>query len=307
MCRGWINTYERAEIMKQSHVMMTALTVVLAVSLTLVAGAEAAHGPIWVSPSFNGSNCIKLPGGLWTFESEATCKSGTPKITTGSWERMLGSGEKEGITFANKGATKLEVPSAGLTVSCESAKTGSALTDIVGGSPGTSAVTIKQEKCKAGACEANSPGAEKGTVEFKANEELAYETKAAAEKEEGPLLVLFRTTESGKKEFVKIEFAGECLPTSTVLANGTNKTVVEEGAPGQTGSGCVPVMPTPPVEKANEVICEEVAVKKYFWWKAGVVTEGNVGLELSTFKFEAKQVGNYVTELKSGEPWAAAG
>jgi hypothetical protein len=285
--------------------MLTVLTVVFAVGMVTVSSA-AAHGPIWVSPSFKSGNCIKLPGGLWTFESEATCKAGTPKVTTGSWERMLGSGEKEGITFAGKGVTKLEVPGVGLTVSCESTKAGAGSTEIAGGSPGTSTLTIKLEKCKDGSCEANSPGAAKGIIEFKANAELAYRTKVAAEKEEGPLLVVFRTTESEKKEVVKIE-GGECLASTTVLANGTNKTAMEEGKVGVATMGCLYVTPTPPVVKANEIICEETVVKKYFWWKAGVVTEGSAGLELSTLKLEAKQVGDYVVELKSGEPWAAAG
>jgi hypothetical protein len=275
---------------------MLSLLAVFAVSAVAASAASAANeGPKWkrtscklASPANTGHWKKRSAAGKCE-EEDKTGKSEFEKFTG-----VLGAGETEPITFTS-GTTKLEVPKAGVTITCQTDKgTGT----ISGGTPGTDKATIVFEECSTSAtCTAES-GTKAGIIEVPVNTELAYETKVAAEKHEEPVGIIFRTTSNTNSVFVTITFAGTgCPPETKVTATGgiTGKIA------GKGGVFCK-IVPKATEEKVtHEIECPATPVKKVWNWIAGTLTEQTVGLQ--AFAFEAKQVGKAAINLASGEPW----
>src|SRR5262249_36875420 len=134
------------------------------------------------------------------------------------------------------------------------------------------------------------------------NTELVYQTKAAAEKEEPPLGILFRTRKAKETLFVELELTGLCAIKSPikVIATGAG-----EGAiPGLGGVDCKAENPET-LAVVKEINCPEPATKEVFNYFGGVLTKYTVGLE--TNKEKAEQVGTAKIELETKEAWGSTG
>src|ERR1039458_1834346 len=283
-----------------------ALVAVFAMSAVAVSAASAAkNGPHWLSSSFGGECIEPTTTKKWEFETKAKCEAGTPIITTGNWEKVLGAVETRKITFTT-GVTKLRTASD--LIECEKDKgTG----EIIGGWPGTDKATITFEKCNvtkpALGCEVRSVGQEKfGTIVVSVNTELVYTgTKTQAEHEEQPLGILFKSVGAGNKKFVELEFNGLCA------LEGTKKVVEatgEEHGPGIAGKAgvvCKIVEPAEANKVVHEIECVEKAQQKFFYWEGGVIKEGKAELKLSGEV--AEQIGSAKIELESKKEYAATG
>ena len=226
--------------------------------------------------------------------SSASAAKNGPHWWWGNKERTLKT-EKLPITFKS-GVTKLKV--AGLSVECKKDKgTG----ELIGGWPGTDKATIMFEECTVETigCKAKNKGGVFGTIEVKVNTELVYFTKKAGEEEKPPLGVLFKTTESSNKTFVELEFEGICaLDNGPVTATGeaTPAAEIPERIAGVAGVVCKIVEPAEKEALTHELECIEKEQTKFWFWKAGALTEGKAGLE---FKGKpAEQVGKATIEAK---------
>ena len=258
--------------MTRLRIVGLALVAVFAMGAVGVTTASAAkNGPHWWV-------CEKQTGGK--FENNECSKEGTSK----TWEsKELLSGESRPIKFTS-GETKLKTAS-DLIVCKKDKGTG----EIIGGWPGTDKAKIMFEECevtKPFTCKVKSVGsAPFGTIEVAVNTELVYTgTKEQAEKEEGPLGVLFKTTSSANKLFVELEFSGICaFGAKKVNATGevTPAAEIPPRITGVAGVVCKIIEPEP-YKFVHEINCaEKEQTKFYFWTHPGaVIKEGTAGLEL---------------------------
>lgn len=223
----------------------------------------------------------------------------------------LKTGETRTTKFTNVGVTKLEVPKAAVTITCEKAKQSVATgvkNEIIGNGaePGTGVATLLFEKCSTGAnCKAHTAGAIEN-IEVVTNSELAYETETAAKNHAEPAGLIFRATKGvNEQEFVKITFTGTgcgTLTETTVNATGTRV----GKAKGKAGVFCpfAPVITTEAFK--HEIKCPAASITTAYNWIGGSVKPHTVGLE--AFAFVAHQVGNGEIEVFEGataREWSA--
>ena len=168
-------------MLKRFRIVGLCLVTVFAMSAVGASAASAAkNGPHWLGSSFGGECIEPTAKGIWEFETKAKCEAGTPIISTGNWEKILGAGEKQNITFTS-GVTKLKTASD--LIECKKDKgTG----EIIGGWPGTDKATITFEECavtKPFSCEVKNKGGTFKTIVVSVNTELVYTgTKEQEEK-----------------------------------------------------------------------------------------------------------------------------
>lgn len=277
------------------------LVAVFAMSAVAVSSASAAkNGPHWLSSSFGGECIEPTAKGIWAFETKAKCEAGTPIISTGNWEKILGAGEKKNITFTS-GETRL-ITASDLIICKKDKGTG----EIIGGWPGTDKATITFEECevtKPFTCKVKNAGGTFGTIVTTVNTELVYTTKKAGEEEKSPLGILFKTTSAKNKLFVELEFSGICaFGPKKVEATGEEH---GPGIPGVAGVVCKIVEPAEANKVVHEIECAEKAQQKFFYWEGGVIKEGKAGLKLGSEV--AEQVGSAKIELESKKEYAATG
>jgi len=204
---------------------LAGLLAVMAMVVVASVGAAAASA---AEPEFvQWFTCKSAPGGVGEFETQETCKAGTPEIEGGAWKRF-------GKTFVSAGGEKiLKIEGAPESewIKCETVENTGELT----GSQ-TDKVTITFKKCKTffGLVTCTSTGAASGTIVTKdLNSRLVYINHTTKEVglDLSPVTGNFteEITCSSVKILVRGSVIGKITPTNTITTKFSLAFEVEAG------------------------------------------------------------------------------
>jgi hypothetical protein len=287
-------------MMRRIGIAVSLMAVVFALaSTTAVSSALAVNGPTWGAAEWTEA-CEEKFFGLYETQAECMIHVGVLFPVFKGWDRVFGvahtltalTSREVSIANAPEEPTPQKFLDGLASVEC-SAVAGSGT--IEGGEPGTGSATLKYTGCKvlvketseeAKGCSVRSKGAAEGTIQAPVKAKLVYiGTKAQAEKEEGPVGVLYAP--SSGSVYAALEFLGTC-PTGVGGSHNLEGDVVSEAPTG--------------VQQWSDETFPASAITHYFSWEGGKIVESSV-TRLKVFILtvtDTGRVGMSITSMLEG-------